>query len=125
VSDRDYSYGRFAALVERARRELEKRGALPQSPLPPDWDLMPLPRLWHALNDQKRQGAAQSTYDAVLWVLRTYGVARLADDWMPPRLAQFSPEQLAELIAAMRRLKASGKWPNVTDELIAKLEALT
>jgi hypothetical protein len=68
--------------------------------------------------------AAQSTYDACLWVLRTYGVARLNDDWMLPRLAQFSPEQMQELIAAMRRLRASGRWPNVTDELVSRLEEL-
>ena len=68
--------------------------------------------------------AAQSTYDAVLWVLRTYGVVRLSDDWMLPRLAQFSADQFQELVAAMRRLSASGKWPAVTDELISKLEAL-
>src|SRR5262249_36704771 len=67
--------------------------------------------------------AAKSTYDAALWVLREYGMARLGDDWMMPRLAQFSPEQLRELVAAMRRLKAKG-WRNVTDELIAKLESM-
>jgi hypothetical protein len=68
--------------------------------------------------------AAQSTYDAVLWVLRSYGVARLADDWTLPRLAEFSAEQLADLIAAMRRLKATEKWPAVTGDLIEKLESL-
>jgi hypothetical protein len=67
--------------------------------------------------------AAQSTWDAVLWALRTYGVARLNDDWMRPRLAQFSPDQMQELVAAMRRLKAKG-WPMVTDELIELLEGL-
>ena len=67
--------------------------------------------------------AAQSTYDAVLWVLREHGEARLSDDWMRPRLAQFSPDQMQELVAAMRRLKAKG-WPKVTDELIELLEGL-
>lgn len=67
--------------------------------------------------------AAQSTYDACLW-LRTYGTARLADAWMLPRLAEFSPEQMQELIAAMRRLRASGRWPNVTDDLVSRLEAM-
>jgi hypothetical protein len=72
--------------------------------------------------DAKR--AAQSTWDGALWALRTYGTARLADAWMLPRLAQFSPEQMQELIAAMRRLRASGRWPNVTDELVSRLEAM-
>jgi hypothetical protein len=68
--------------------------------------------------------AARSTYDAVLWVLREYGTARLYDNWMRPRLAQFSPDQLQELLAAMHRLKATGKWPCVTDDLITRLGAL-
>jgi len=68
--------------------------------------------------------AAQSTYDAVLWILREYGVARLGDAWTLPRLAEFSPDEMQDLIAAMRRLKASGRWPNVTDELVAKLEGM-
>jgi hypothetical protein len=68
--------------------------------------------------------AAQSTCDAVLWVLRTCGVARLGDGWMMPRLAQFSADQFQELVAAMRRLRASGKWPAVTDELVSNLESL-
>ena len=72
--------------------------------------------------DAKR--VAQSTFDACLWVLRTYGTARLADTWMLPRLAEFSPEQMQELIAAMRRLRASGRWPNVTDDLVSRLEAM-
>jgi hypothetical protein len=67
--------------------------------------------------------AAQSTYDAALWVLRTYGVARLNDNWMLPRLADFSPEQMQELVSAMRRLMATGRWPNVTDQLIRELES--
>jgi hypothetical protein len=66
---------------------------------------------------------ARTTFEACLWVLRTYGVARLNDDWMRPRLAQFSPEQLQELVAAMRRLKAKG-WPKANDELIGLLEGL-
>jgi hypothetical protein len=68
--------------------------------------------------------AAESTFKAVMWVLRTYGVAHLGDGWMMPRLAQFSADQFQELVAAMRRLNASGKWPAVTDELVSKLETL-
>jgi hypothetical protein len=67
--------------------------------------------------------AAQSTFDAVLWALRTYGVVRLSDTWMLPRLADFSPEQVRELVAAMRRLRATAQWPNVTDQLIRELES--
>jgi hypothetical protein len=94
----------FEALVEQLVRERAPETPLNKSP--------------------NAQRAARSTYDACLWVLRTYGTARLADAWMLPRLAEFSPEQMRELIAAMHRLKASGQWPNVTDELVAKLEGM-
>lgn len=67
--------------------------------------------------------AAQSTYDAVLWVLRTYGVARLTDDWMLPRLAEFSTEQMRELHAALIRMRP--KYPAITDELLSAIEGQT
>ena len=50
--------------------------------------------------------APRSTYDAVLWVLREYGIARLDDAWMRPRLREFSTTQLQELIAAMGRMQS-------------------
>jgi hypothetical protein len=65
--------------------------------------------------------APQSTYDAVLWVLREYGKARIDDKWMRPRLAQFSTAQLRELIAAMGRIQA--QYPRtVTSDLISTLK---
>jgi hypothetical protein len=65
--------------------------------------------------------AAQSTYDAVLWVLREYGIARLDDQWMRPRLANFSTTQLKELVAAMERMRP--RYPQtITSELISALK---
>ena len=72
--------------------------------------------------DAKR--AAQSTWDAVLWVLREYGMARLYDPWVTNRLGQFSPAQVDELIAALTRLKSKPLGRNVTNELIAGVERL-
>lgn len=63
--------------------------------------------------------AAESTFQAVLWVLREYGMARLYDSWVLDRVAQFSPAQIEELIAALTRLKTKPLGRNVTDELIA------
>jgi len=63
----------------------------------------------------------QSTYDAVLWVLREYGLARLDDAWMRPRLREFSTTQLKELIAAMGRMQS--RYPRtITSELISILK---
>jgi hypothetical protein len=57
--------------------------------------------------------AAQSTWDAVLWVLREYGEARIYDPWVTNRLAQFSPAQIDELVAALTRLKYKPLGRNV------------
>lgn len=65
--------------------------------------------------------APQTTYDAVLWVLREYGLARIDDKWMRPRLAEFSTTQLKELIAAMGRMQS--RYPRtITSELISTLK---
>jgi hypothetical protein len=68
--------------------------------------------------------AAQSTFDAVLWVLREYGVARLYDPWVTDRLAQFSSAQAEELIAALTRLKTKPLGRNVSDDLILRVERI-
>jgi hypothetical protein len=63
----------------------------------------------------------RTTYDAVLWALREYGVARIDDEWMRPRLAEFSTTQLKELIAAMGRMQL--RCPRtITSELIFTLK---
>src|SRR5262249_33430755 len=56
------------------------RGGRPQpsADFPPDWDGMSLHALFAQLNGAWRQhGAAQSTHDAILYELCTYGVAQL------------------------------------------------
>ena len=72
--------------------------------------------------DAKR--AAESTYQAVLWVLCEHGMARLYDPWVTNRLAQFSPAQIEELVAALKRLRTKPLGRNVTDELIVGVEGL-
>jgi len=57
-------------------------------------------------------------------VLREYGVYRLYDPWVIERVAQFSPEQVEELIAALKRLKTKPLGWMVTDELIEGAEKL-
>ena len=73
--------------------------------------------------EQTRE-AAQSTWDAVLWVLREYGMARIYDPWVTNRLARFSPEQFDVLVDALTRLKSKPIGVNVTDELIAGVKGL-
>jgi hypothetical protein len=64
--------------------------------------------------------AAQSTFDALLWELREYGVERLKREPTQNRLAQLSSEQLRQLVTAFERLQAQ-YTRTVTPELIATL----
>jgi transposase len=93
---------RLGALVERLVRE---RGI--ETPLTK-------PR------DAKR--VAESTYQAVAYVLRQYGMRRLNDPWLTVRLAEFSDAQIAELIAALGRMQP--RYPAITDQLVAEIGKL-
>jgi hypothetical protein len=101
--ERDEDYQRFSGMVERAAAEIrQEQHARPKPP----------------------REVAQSTWDAVLWVLREHGMYRLYDPWAIERLAQFSPEQVEELVAALKRLKTKPLGRLVTDELIEGVERL-
>jgi len=63
--------------------------------------------------------AAQTTYDAALFELRTYGLAQLAKENCRRRLSDLSTKQLRELIAALVRLRS--QYSMINDELLLKL----
>ena len=71
------------------------------------------------MSNPASQDAAQSTYDAALWELRTYGLAQLAKENCRRRLSDLSTKQLRELIAALMRLRP--RYPMINDELLLKL----
>jgi hypothetical protein len=92
------------------------------SKLPKNWDRMSLPALWEALNAAPRLEAAKSTCDALLYELRTLGVAALAGPNCKQRLSALSTKQLRDLIAALMRLRP--QYPAITDDLLLKLGEL-
>jgi hypothetical protein len=63
--------------------------------------------------------AAKSTYDALVYELRTYGIAQLEKPNCRGRLGDLSTQQVRDLIAALMRLRPN--YPAITDELILKL----
>jgi len=63
--------------------------------------------------------ASRSTYDAVLWELRTCGVVQLNKENCRRRLSDLSTNQLRELIAALMRLRP--RYSMINDELLLKL----
>jgi hypothetical protein len=79
-----------------------------------------------ALRKQRKEfgAAAPSTVEAVMYELRTYGVATLAGSNCQRRLAELSPDQMREVISRLMKLRP--KYPAITDELIFQLsERLT
>jgi hypothetical protein len=70
--------------------------------------------------DAKR--VAESTFQAVAYVLRTYGMRRLNDPWLTNRLANFPDAQIKELVAALGRMQPN--CPAITDDLIAEIKEL-
>jgi hypothetical protein len=74
---------------------------------------------------QKRRaeyGAAPSTVEAVMYELRTYGVAALAGPNCQRRLTDLSDAQVREVIVRLDRLRP--KYPAITDNLILALAEL-
>jgi hypothetical protein len=63
--------------------------------------------------------APQTTYDAALWELRTYGLAQLTKENCRRRLSDLSTKQLRELIAVLMRLRP--QYSMINDELLLKL----
>jgi len=80
-------------------------------------------RAWAAL-PPKRGHAANSTYEAVYYSLRTHGEAKLRDEKTLDRLAEFSTAQLVQLISALTKLQASQRAGTITPALITSLKEL-
>jgi hypothetical protein len=70
--------------------------------------------------DAKR--VAESTFQAVAYVLREYGMRRLNDPWLTNRLAGFSDAQIRELVVVLGRMQP--KYPATTAELVAAIAML-
>ena len=66
-----------------------------------------------------RQRAAQSTVDALMYELRTLGLAALAGRNCRRRLAELSTEQLRDMIG--RLIKQRGRYSAITDALLLRL----
>ena len=71
------------------------------------------------MSNLRSPDAPQTTYDAALWELRTYGVAQLTKENCRRRLSDLSTKQLRELTAALMRLRP--QYSMINDELLLKL----
>jgi hypothetical protein len=66
--------------------------------------------------------AAWSTVEALIYELRTYGLAATAGPKCQRRLADLSDAQIREVIERLDRLRP--KYPAITDDLILALAEL-
>jgi hypothetical protein len=85
-------------------------------------DEISLDRAWRELNDDGNQPAPQVTLDALIYELRTLGVAAFKNPSCRRRLADLSDLQLRELLAALIRTRA--RYPAITDELLIALDEI-
>jgi hypothetical protein len=65
------------------------------------------------------RGAAASTVEAVMYELRTYGVAALAGPNCRRRLGELTEAQLGEVIERLIAMRE--RYPAITDELLFQL----
>lgn len=81
-----------------------------------------LDRVWRELNERGDRPAPRATFDALLYELRTLGVAAFKNPSCRRRLADLSDPQLRELLAALIRTRA--RYPAITDELLIALDEI-
>jgi hypothetical protein len=73
--------------------------------LPKNWDVLSLDALWNALNDPQRHGTPQSTVEAILFCVRSRGLAALKEPDNEERLSRCDAaamKQIRERIEKMR-----------------------
>jgi hypothetical protein len=73
-----------------------------------------------------KDGAAESTVDALMWDLKTLGIAALAGENCRQRLSELSEAQLVKVIERLFyvRGKYPGEYPAITDHLMYRLDRL-
>lgn len=71
---------------------------------------------------QRRRPTPRSTIDALVYELRTDGMAALQRPHCLGRLSDVSPDDLRGVIASLIQLRS--KYPSITDALLLKLGGL-
>lgn len=115
----------LAALCELVARlgEPSRGGCGGRTNVPCNWADMPLERLFVHLDRARHvDGAPNSTVEALVFELRTDGIAALNDPICLRRLDDVSTAQLREVIARLIKLRA--KYPVITDDLLLKIGGL-
>jgi hypothetical protein len=78
-----------------------------------------LERAWAELNQRRLDGAPRVTVEALVYELRTRGLAAFEHPNCLRRLSDVSTPQLRDVIARLIRLRS--KYGSITDDLLLKL----
>jgi ribonucleoside-diphosphate reductase alpha chain len=109
-----------AAMTARAVNEViggdDERLAYMRRLLDPN---VSLERAYHEINQHRRDGAAQSTIEALMLSLRSRGVEALGEPNTLRRIDDSSSAQLREVLA--RLIKLRPRYPVISDDLLFKL----
>jgi hypothetical protein len=81
------------------------------SGLPKNWPALPLGALWSALNNTAQHATPQSTIDAILYCVRTRGIAALEEPNNKERLASCDAAARKQIDERIERMRDKGLLP--------------
>ena len=79
--------------------------------LPKNWNQMSLGALWNAINDLRRYPTPQSTIDAIIYYVRTRGIAALEEPNIKERLATCDAAAMKQIGERIERMRAKELLP--------------
>ena len=79
--------------------------------LPKNWDTLSLDALWNNLNDPHRYATPQSTIDAILYCVRSRGLAALQEPNNKERLSRCDEAAMKQIRERIERMRQKGLLP--------------
>jgi hypothetical protein len=79
--------------------------------LPKNWHLMPLGALWDALNHPSRFATPQTVVDAIIYSVRSRGIAALEEPNIKERLASCDAAATKQIRERIERMRGKGLLP--------------
>jgi hypothetical protein len=81
------------------------------SDLPKNWDVLSLDALWNNINDPRRYATPQSTIEAILYCVRTRGLAALKEPGNEERLSRCDEAAMKQIRERIERMREKGFLP--------------
>ncbi len=81
------------------------------SDLPENWDVLSLDALWNNINDPRRYATPQSTIEAILYCVRSRGLAALKEPGNEERLSRCDEAAMKQIHERIERMRQKGLLP--------------